>query len=127
MRLGIVSVAMMVDLSARVVARRRVNASVTPSAAAAAWVSFSCSRWAGSSWVRNAMREARGTASLSSSSFLPARVPAGVISTPVRLASGLARLFTSPMTTGSKLPSMTIGTAEVAALAARVAEIRSPR
>jgi len=68
------------------------------------------------------MRVACGTASLSSSSFLPARVPAGAISTPVTLASGFPRLFTSPRAIGSKLPSMTIGTTEVAALAARVAE-----
>ena len=67
------------------------------------------------------MRVARATASLSSSSFLPARVPAGAISTPVTLASGFARLFTSPIATGSKLPSMTIGTTGVAILAARVA------
>ena len=68
------------------------------------------------------MRVARGTASLSSSSFLPARVPAGAISTPVTLPSGFARLFTRPSATGSTLPSITMGTCVLARRMACTAE-----
>jgi hypothetical protein len=71
-----------------------------------------------SSGVSKAIRLAFGTACFNSSRRLPAKVPSGAISTPVTLPPGRARFGTIPGATGSKLPYATIGTVDVACLAA---------
>ena len=58
---------------------------------------------------KNATRESLGIVSLSSSNRLPARSGAREVK-PVTLPPGRARLSTSPVDTGSEVPTKTIGT-----------------
>jgi hypothetical protein len=76
--------------------------------------------WSGFFEVQStAMREADGTASLSSASILPLKPPGASVARPVTLPSGRERLATRPRPTGSANATNTIGVVDVAAFAAR--------
>src|SRR5215831_10285355 len=99
--------------------RTPISRSLTRSAVAAVSMSRNDRSLAALAWSkRTAMREARGTASFSSSTHFPANPSSNATDNPVTLPPGRARLSTRPAPTGSATPTKTMGTVVVAFLAA---------